>query len=297
MSKRTLLIVAIVAALPLAWLAYNLAKDAGATGLKILNTLVSVNAGYSVERDIAYGDGSHQKLDVYRPKDSAATKPLPTIVFFYGGGWTWGKKAYFEFIADAFTRHGYIVVIPDYVLYPQGKYPEFIADSAKATAWTHQNIQSYGGNPNLLVLAGHSAGAYNAVMISTFDDYLKQEQSSTTIIKAVAGVAGPYNFTPKAERYVNIFGEDNFDNMKIKAHVNGNEPNMLLLHGSGDTTVAHANQTSMAEALRESGVDVQTHLYSDELTHVRILLNLHPWFASKENVGIKVIDFFDEQLK
>lgn len=280
------------------FLAFHLVKDAGGTGLRILNFFVSLNADYDTERNLPYGKKAHQHLDIYIPKRPApnTAKTYPVIVFFYGGGWSWGKKEYFEFVADAFTRHGYIVAIPNYVLYPKGKYPEFINDSAAAVAWVHSNIHRYNGNIDNLFLAGHSAGAYNAVMVATEDHFIQAQGLSTQIIKAVAGIAGPYNFTPKAERYVNIFGQEHFDDMKIQHHVSGNEPPMLLLHGKGDSTVALANQSTMAEALQAKQVEVQTQLFSSKMSHIRMLLNIHPWFASDENVGEAVMRFFDEQL-
>jgi acetyl esterase/lipase len=265
-------------------------SDTAATGLRILNTGVSLTSSYNITRDIPYGSEPWQKLDIYRAQ--YADQNTPVIVFFFGGGWSWGDKKYFEFVADSFVRKGYTVVIPNYILYPQGKFPQFIEDSAKAIVWVKNNVDKYQGNADKIFLVGHSAGAYIAAMTATDKHYLQQAGENTPFIKGVAGIAGPYNFTPKAKEYVAIFGKENFEFMKVANHVTGDEPPMILLHGNGDTTVGRFNQETMALALAQANVKHKSVLYNDDITHTKILLKVHPWFADKVNVTEDIDSFF-----
>jgi hypothetical protein len=89
-----------------------------------------------------------------------------------------------------------------------------------------------------------------------------------------------------------IFGEENFDNMKVANHVTGNEEPMILLHGRGDKTVGLFNQETMALALQEAHVNRQVVLYNNDITHIKILLKLHPWFADTVNVSDDIDLFF-----
>ncbi len=267
--------------------------DLAATGLRLLNTGVSLTHSYNISRDISYGSEPWQKLDIYRAQN--ADENTPVIVFFFGGGWSWGDKAYFEFIADSFVRRGYTVAIPNYVLYPQGKFPQFVEDGAQAIVWIKNNISKYQGSEEKIFLVGHSAGAYIAAMAATDKRYLQQAGESKGFIKGVAGIAGPYNFTPKAKEYINIFGKENFDSMKVAQYVTGNEAPMILLHGSGDKTVGVFNQEIMAEALKKEKVKHQSVVYTDNITHIKILLKLHPWFADNVNVA-EDIDWFFKSL-
>jgi acetyl esterase/lipase len=264
--------------------------DTAVTALRILNTGVSLTNSYNITRDIPYGSEPWQKLDIYRAQDSDENTPV--IVFFFGGGWSWGDKTYFEFVADSFVRKGYTVAIPNYVLYPKGKFPQFVEDGAMATAWVKNNIDKYQGSTNKVFLVGHSAGAYIAAMAVTDERYLQQAGEDTPFIKGVAGIAGPYNFTPKAQKYVAIFGRENFELMKVANHVTGSEPPMILLHGEGDTTVGKFNQETMATALAQENVKHKSVLYGDDITHIKILLKLHPWFAGKVNVAEDIDNFF-----
>jgi len=287
--KKLLLLIALI---PVAILIYSFLKDSAATELKILNTAISLSSNLKVEKQVVFDTNKNLKLDIYSNKDWKAGVKRPVLVFFYGGGWSWGDKDYFTFVADSFVKKGYLVVIPNYTLYPTATYPEFVKDGAKAIAWVNRHITEYGGDNDNLFVAGHSAGAYIAAMVAFNDQYLAAEHQSTSIIKAVAGIAGPYNFTPKEQQYIDIFGEENFDDMRIANHLNGNEPPALLIHSEGDTTVGLFNQQIMAEALTNSADKVETLIYGKDITHVKILMKLHPWFAKDVNVAADIDDFF-----
>ena len=287
--KNSLIIIVLIS---LAFLIYVFIKNSAATGLRILNTGVSLSSTMKVQKDIVFDTNKNLTLDIYTHADWQADTKRPVLIFFYGGGWSWGDKAYFKFVADSFVDKGYVVVIPNYTLYPAAKYPEFVKDGAKAVAWVHQNIAKSGGNINNLFVTGHSAGAYIAAMVAFNDQYLAAENQPTSIIKAMAGIAGPYNFTPKKQEYIDVFGEENFTDMKILNHVNGNEPPALLIHSEGDTTVGLFNQKLMADALTANQDIVETLIYGQEITHIKALMKLHPWFAKEVDVAADIDAFF-----
>ncbi len=131
---------------------------AGCTPAELLNATIP-RGGLTITHDIAYGPNPRAKLDVYRPQGDA---PAPVVVFFYGGGWTSGNKATYPFVAATLARLGNVVVVPDYRLYPDVRFPAFLQDCAQAVAWTGAHMAQIGGDPSRLFLMGHSAGAYNA---------------------------------------------------------------------------------------------------------------------------------------
>jgi len=143
----------------------------------ILNAVVP-NDGYVASKDISYGDDPRQKADVFSPRPDAGNAApaggYPVVVFFYGGSWNQGNRKDYRFVAEALTSKGMVVVLADYRLYPQVRYPDFLVDSARAVAWAWRNAATYGGNPAKLFVMGHSAGAYNAAMLAL--DYPKGAQ-------------------------------------------------------------------------------------------------------------------------
>ena len=113
-------------------------------------------------RDIPYAPGARHMLDVCRPRSAAAA---PIVVFFYGGGWRSGRKEMYGYAARALARRGYLTVLPDYRIYPEVKYPDFLDDGAHAVRWARDHAAQLGGDPDKIFLMGHSAGAHIAAML------------------------------------------------------------------------------------------------------------------------------------
>lgn len=264
--------------------------EAGANGFGLwwINSAVKVARNHGVHKNLAYGSLSHQTLNLY---PSSASKTSPVLVFVHGGGWYKGKKEQYHFIADAMLRRGYTVVIPDYIKYPEGRFPAFVEDVALSIRWVKDHIANYGGDPDQIVLAGHSAGAHTGALLATDESYLADVGLSPDVIKAFVGLAGPYEFTPREPKYIDTFGQANFEKMKASRHVNGNEPPMLLLHSEGDRTVGTFNFTQLLNQLKQQSNRAHGILYKKP-GHAGMVLKVHPWFAGRVDLGETMDVFF-----
>src|SRR5215471_12407700 len=176
----------------------------------VINLLVP-RAGYAIHRGLAFGADPRQKLDIYVP--SGLNAAAPVVLFFYGGGWQGGERTEYLAFGQAFTSAGMVAVVADYRLYPQVKYPGFVEDAARALAFVRAQAALYGGDPGRIFLAGHSAGAYNAVMLASEPKFLADQGGSLDWVRGVIGIAGPYNFLPMSDPiYVDMFhGTNNTD--------------------------------------------------------------------------------------
>lgn len=119
-----------------------------------------------VQRDIAYGEGPSETLDVFPGAASGA----PVLVFIHGGYWRSLSKDDHSFIAPAFTFKGACVVVPEYALCPgTAQQPVTIPDIAmqmvRCLAWVWRNIARFGGDPRRIVVSGHSAGGHLAALL------------------------------------------------------------------------------------------------------------------------------------
>ncbi|THK40821.1 alpha/beta hydrolase [Methylophaga sp. SB9B] len=224
----------------------------------LLNAMVPESA-YQHRSDLVYGEYDRLKLDVYQPAHSVDSQKPATVIFFYGGGWEAGEKADYKFVAEALTSQGMIVVIPDYRVFPEAVFPEFIEDAAQAVAWTRKHITEFGGDPEQLFIAGHSAGAHIAAMLSVNPHYLQQAGLETEQLRGMIGLAGPYDFLPLTSPTLKqIFGDDASQWQSQPVNFVGEDhPPTLLLVGNNDRTVLPRNSYRFAEKLKQYGNDVE----------------------------------------
>jgi acetyl esterase/lipase len=244
----------------------------GCAPARLLNAVVPKD-GYRVEQDLAYGDHARQRLDLYLPDDRG--KPTPTVVFFYGGRWSYGAKADYRFVGQALASRGYVAVIADYRVYPEVRFPAFVEDGARAIRWVHERIADYGGDPGRLHLMGHSAGAHIAALLALDDRFLGAVGLDPGQIEGVLGLAGPYDFLPLTEADLEaIFPEPvRLESQPIRFAGAGSAPSLWLATGTDDKTVQPGNSTRLAAAIGAAGGEVVTRSYPN-IGHVGIVLAL-----------------------
>jgi acetyl esterase len=113
-------------------------------------------ASVTVSHDIAYGDDPLQKIDLYQPPHA---RGLPIAVFVHGGGFVRGDKSEYANVPTYLSQHGILAVNANYRLAPQIVWPAGSEDVGAIVAFLKKNGARYGGDPERIVLIGHSAGA------------------------------------------------------------------------------------------------------------------------------------------
>jgi acetyl esterase/lipase len=247
-----------------------LAAVTACSPLKMLNALTPSD-GFTKTADLPYGEDPRNRLDVYMPQ--AHNGSVPVVVFFYGGSWNSGSRKDYDFVGQALTSRGIGVVIADYRLYPQVRYPAFLEDGAKAVAWTAAHIAPYGGDPRRLFVMGHSSGAYNAAMIALDPRFLKAVGMQPSDLRGWIGLAGPYDFLPIDNRDVRpvFFYPDSPPDSQPINHVSAAAPPTLLIAANKDKLVNPVRNTGgLAAKLRAAGVPVQEQYY-DGVSHATLI--------------------------
>lgn len=238
-----------------------------------------LNAG---ESDVAYGPSARHRMDVYVPRGGGGGQPV--VLFLYGGSWAEGAKEAYAFVGDAFAARGFVTAIADYRLVPEVRFPAFIEDCALALRFLRDAAPRYGGAPDRIHLLGHSAGAYNAVMLALNPHYLAAAGLPPRAIRSAVGLSGPYDFLPfdvPATRDAFGAASDPLATQPV-AFAGRGAPPLLLATGTDDATVAPLNSESLARALKEAGARSVVAKFYPGLDHADTVLALSPllrWVA------------------
>jgi acetyl esterase len=120
--------------------------------------------GSVVRRDIPGGGGQPMPIRIYRPE---AVGALPTVVYFFGGGWTLGNLDTSDGICRTLANAaGCQVVAVGYRLAPEARFPAAVEDCYAATVWVAHHAGEIGADPARLAVAGDSAGGNLAAVVT-----------------------------------------------------------------------------------------------------------------------------------
>lgn len=237
----------------------GLALLSGCSALIAFNAIVPKDQGVlRVIENSPYGSDPRQTLDIYRPMTGG--RDLPMIVFFYGGSWNSGSKDGYAWVGRALAARGFVVVIPNYRLVPKVRYPAFIEDGAAAIGLALRIAEPLGADPNRIVIAGHSAGAYNAAMLAYDERWLGKDRAR---VRGFIGLAGPYDFLPLDGPAVRAAFAQTADLQSTQpvAYVDRRDPPAFLGVAGDDRVVKAKNAINFGRKLKAAGVAVEVKTY------------------------------------
>lgn len=243
--------------------------------------------------DTRYGSDPAQKLQMFVPH--GAKGALPIIVFIHGGSWASGDPRDYRFIARTLCAQGYAVVLAGYRLYPQVRYPAMLEDGAAALRWVQDNAAKHGADPTRMALMGHSAGAYNAVMLTLDRQWLRGVGLDDRVIRGTVGLAGPFDFLPfDTSSSINSFGKAPDPSLTQPINfVRKDAPPLLLVTGDSDKTVKPRNSQSLARRMTEAGAPTAPVLL-EGVTHEDIIKQFARPFSRDTRALDAVLPFLAE---
>lgn len=241
---------------------------------------LAVSQEQPIYRDIQYVEGGHEqnRLDLYLPKPAEA--PLPVVVWIHGGGWQGGSKE--DCPALQLLAKGYAVASINYRLSQHAVFPSQIEDCKAAIRWLRANAAKYRIDPNRIGVWGGSAGGHLVALLGTTGDVRaldgdcgNLDQSSR--VQCVVDWYGPTDFVswdPNFNKTVyamitQMLGSDpQKDEEKARkaspvTYVNKSAAPFLIIHGNRDDLVPLSQSETLADALKNSGVDVTLKIVKD----------------------------------
>jgi len=142
--------------------------------------------------DIAYGRDPAERLDLF----PAATPRAPVLVYIHGGYWRALDKADASFIAPPFVAAGAAVVVTNYALCPAASIEEIVRQQREALAWVWRHAAELGGDPERIVVAGHSAGGHLAAMTLATDWPAVDPRLPADLVKGALSLSGVFELEP-----------------------------------------------------------------------------------------------------
>lgn len=224
-----------------------------------------LGAELKTHRDLPYAPPPHGRrtLDLYAPAEGQAR---PVLVWIHGGGWRQGDKSQVQQKPRAFVERGFVFVSVNYRLAPDVTVAEMTADIARAIRWVHDHAGEYGGAPQAIFVAGHSAGAHLAALVCTDERYLKAEGLPLSAVKGCIPVdTAAYDVPAKvknarpllAPANAAVFGSDEASHKQLSPVTfvapDKGIPPFLILHVA-DRLESRDQSQAFAKALQAAGV-------------------------------------------
>jgi acetyl esterase/lipase len=201
-----------------------------------------------------YPDGK-DRLDLYIPE---GVKNAPVIFSIHGGLLSMGDRTEDSFVGQRFAPAGYVTAVISYRLSPGVSHPAHVQDAAAAFAWVKRNIRQHGGDPDRILVIGHSAGAYLAMLLATDFRYLAAHGLTPRDIAGLVPVSGFYwvektGVAPDRPKYVWGTEPNAWIDASPAHHLRTGVPPVLLVDTDGDEDWRQQQNIDMAAALRSAG--------------------------------------------
>jgi acetyl esterase/lipase len=246
-----------------------------------------------VVRDIKYTPAgtapyadNKDKLDIYIPaalggQFPAVSHNAPVIISLYGGALQEGDKSEQPYVGERFAEAGNVTVLINYRLSPTVSHPAHVQDAALAVAWVKQHIAEYGGDPNKIILTGHSAGGYLIALLLLDPQYLAAVGMKPGDIRGAAPVSGFFyvertGVGPDRPKFVWGADPSKWKAASPATYVRKDIPPMLLVYADGDDAWRRQQQLDFRTDLRAAGdTNVDMHTVPAR-THLTV------WYTMKD---------------
>jgi acetyl esterase/lipase len=235
----------------------------------VLASLWSPPKGVRMIEDIVYAspEGRNLTLDLFLP--ASTTGPVPVVLVFHGGGWTWGGKTDFREQCVYLATQGFAAACVEYRLARERVYPAAVDDAKAAVRWMRTHAAEFGVDSTRIVAMGMSAGGHLAALLGVTPEKSHFERGdenagvSTRVsaVVAIAAVVDVVGFDQRDPWSARIFmggrpheAPDRWAEASPTNHVRPSAAPFLFLHAMDDEDVAYSDAVVMQQKLEQAGV-------------------------------------------
>ncbi len=223
-----------------------------------------VRAALPGKLDIAYGESAAETLDYFPAAASAAEggaakgRGAPVLIFIHGGYWRALDKKEHRFLAEPFVGAGCAFVNVNYALAPAVGIEEIVRQCRRAVGWTYRHCAGWGGDPNRLHVAGHSAGGHLTAMMLATD--WSRESLPANALKGGCAISGVFELEPLRHSYLQgdlRLTEESAQLLSPLLHLPKRGPPLIVAVGAEETEEFLRQSEAYAVAWRGQGLPVQ----------------------------------------
>ncbi len=271
-------------------------------GLLSTAALLANESDVRIEHDVDYlGLDREEKADLYLPANPKAGDRFPAVVIIHGGGWSGGDKGAAREIniGTTLALNGYVGMSINYLLAGKGdrktgSWPQNIYDCKNAVRWLRTNAERLQIDPDHIGVIGGSAGGHLAAMLTLTGGELDPPGEGSTQVQCGVDLYGPVLWFEQRDlsmfRQTREEAPERYRAADPRNHVDKNDPPLLILHGTADTTVDVADSEALAAALKTAGAPHELVIIPD----ARHSFHLQP---KQRDLRPLVLGFFDKYLK
>jgi len=201
--------------------------------------------------DVPFGPTLAEHVDLYPAGEGA-----PVLVYVHGGFWALRTAREFGFVARGPASRGVATVVTNYALCPAVTIDEIVRQTRAAVAWAYRNARSFGGDPERLHVAGHSAGGHLVAMLLATDwpgDY----GLPADVIKGATAISGLFDLAPFPYTFLQPKVQLTWDQVRRNSpilHVPDESPPLLVAYGEDETDEFKRQSEDFLAAWKEKGL-------------------------------------------
>ncbi|MBB4144912.1 alpha/beta hydrolase [Rhizobium rhizoryzae] len=243
--------------------------------------------GVKVEKDLAYGNGERQKLDLYIPSTLPEGAKPPVLVFAHGGGFVRGDKKDVSHFGYYFAQHGIVTALINYGFAPQARFPAGGEDVGKAVAWLRTNSSAHPGDTRSIFVSGNSAGATHAATFGFVTSASSQDDGVRGLILISIPTADAEDLAAQDKVY---YGEDasQYPQMSIIRRIADRKLPVFLAVAENDMPSIQRQNKKLVDALFNR--DSRLPVYKTALGHNHISIIEH-FGTADESLGPDILEF------
>jgi acetyl esterase/lipase len=222
-------------------------------------------------RDLNYGqdDNPRHRLDLFRRRNLEPGAPV--LLQIHGGGWIVGNKEQQGLpLLYHMAARGWLCVSINYRLSPKATWPDHLVDCKRALRWVREHIAEHGGDPDVVIATGGSAGGHLTAMLALTANQARFQPGFEEVDTSLAGFIpfyGIFDWTDRfgyrgkndplldqLERHIvkrsRAGSRDLYQDASPLSHITADAPPAMVLHGSNDTLAPVAEARKFVDLLR-----------------------------------------------